>query len=56
LCYFYPRLEKGGFIFVHDFNHRTWLGAKAGVKKFAKEYGVPYFPLSDCAGSVVFMK
>jgi O-methyltransferase len=56
LCWFYPRLEKGGYIFVHDYNHRQWTGAKAGVKKFTKEYGVPYFPLSDEAGSVVFMK
>jgi O-methyltransferase len=56
LCWFYPRLEKGGYIFVHDFNEKDWTGAKAGVKKFVKEYGVPYFPLSDAAGSVVFMK
>jgi O-methyltransferase len=56
LCWFYPRLEKGGYIFVHDFNEKVWTGAKVGVKKFAKEYGVPYFPLSDNGGSVVFMK
>ena len=56
LCWFYPRLEKGGYIFVHDFNSKAWTGAKVGVKKFAEEYGIPYFPLSDAAGSVVFMK
>jgi O-methyltransferase len=56
LCWFYPRLERGGVIFVHDFNHKEWTGAKAGVKKFAKEYGIPYFPLSDEAGSAVFIK
>ncbi|MDR2629583.1 MAG: TylF/MycF family methyltransferase [Spirochaetaceae bacterium] len=57
LWWFYSRLEKGGYIFVHDFNHKRWTGAKIGVKKFVKEYGgVPYFPLSDGAGSVIFMK
>ncbi|GAB6391642.1 MAG: class I SAM-dependent methyltransferase [Treponematales bacterium] len=56
LCWFYPRLEKGGYIFVHDFNHALWTGAKAGVKRFAAEYGVSYFPLSDGAGSAVFIK
>jgi O-methyltransferase len=56
LCWFYPHLEKGGYIFVHDYNHRQWTGAKAGIKKFVKEYGIPYFPLSDISGSVVFMK
>lgn len=56
LCWFYPRLSEGGYIFVHDYNSKKWNGAKAGVKKFAKEYGVPYFPLSDGGGSVVFMK
>jgi O-methyltransferase len=56
LCYFYPRLQKGGYIFVHDFNHKEWTGAKAGVIKFVSEYSVPYFPLSDESSSVVFMK
>jgi len=56
LCWFYPRLAKGGYIFVHDFNEKNWTGAKEGVKKFAKKYSIPYFPLSDSAGSVVFMK
>ena len=56
LCWFYPRLEKGGYIFVHDFNHKRWTGAKTGVKKFAEEFGVPYFPLSDEGCSAVFMK
>jgi O-methyltransferase len=56
LRWFYPRLEKGGYIFVHDFNHKQWTGAKAGVKKFVREYNVPYFPLSDGGGSVIIMK
>lgn len=57
LCWFYPRLEKGGYIFVHDYNSKDWKGVKTGgVRKFAYEYGIPYFPLSDRCGSAVFMK
>jgi O-methyltransferase len=56
LCWFYPRLEKGGYIFVHDYNHATWTGAKIGVKKFSKEFQIPYFPLSDGSGSAIFIK
>jgi len=56
LCWFYPRLEKGGYIFVHDYNDKTWTGANVGVKKFSSDYKIPYFPLSDHSGSVIFMK
>jgi O-methyltransferase len=56
LYFFYPKLEKGGYIFVHDYNNGGWIGAKAGIRKFSIEYGVPYFPLSDGGGSVVIMR
>jgi O-methyltransferase len=56
LSYFYPRLNKGGYIFVHDYNNKHWTGAKEGVKKFSREKGIAYFPLSDTGGSVIFMK
>jgi O-methyltransferase len=55
LLYFYERLEKGGYIFVHDYNGKLY-GAKAAVKKFSEEYNVPYVPISDLCGSVVFSK
>ncbi|GHV74508.1 hypothetical protein AGMMS49940_18100 [Spirochaetia bacterium] len=56
LCYFYPRLKHGGYIFVYDYNYVPYSGTKEAVKKFSKEYGVSYFPLSDDSGSVVFIK
>ncbi|AEF85675.1 O-methyltransferase [Treponema primitia ZAS-2] len=56
LKYFYPRLQKGGCIFVHDFNNMEYAGAKAAVKKYSMELNIPYFPLSDICGSVVFIK
>ncbi|MDR2169122.1 MAG: TylF/MycF family methyltransferase [Planctomycetaceae bacterium] len=56
LQYFYPRMELGGYIFVHDFNNKHYSGAKAAVKKFAKEFHVPYFPLTDIEGSAIIVK
>jgi O-methyltransferase len=55
LLYFYKRLEKGGYIFVHDYNGKLY-GAKKAVQKFSEEFNVPYVPLSDLCGSVVFSK
>ncbi|GMO25548.1 MAG: hypothetical protein Ta2B_05180 [Termitinemataceae bacterium] len=57
LLYFYQRLEKGGYIFVHDYSHSGELyGAKEAVQRFSQEFNVPYIPLSDVCGSVVFSK
>lgn len=56
LKFFYPRLAKGGYIFIHDYNNENYSGANAAVKKFCKENKVPYFPLSDAAGSAVILK
>jgi O-methyltransferase len=56
LEYFYPRLVKGGYIFVHDYNNKIYAGANYAVKKYTNENGVSYFPLSDVAGSAVIMK
>lgn len=55
LLFFYERLEKGGYIFVHDYNGKLY-GAKEAVRKFSEEYNVQYVPLSDLCGSVVFSK
>jgi O-methyltransferase len=56
LKYFYPRLVKGGYIFVHDYNSNTYVGTKAAVKKYCEEKGITLFPLSDIDGSVIIMK
>jgi O-methyltransferase len=58
LCYFYPRLQQGGYIFVHDYNNDYYSGAKDAVKKFINEHGntIPYFPLCDAYGTLVVMK
>jgi O-methyltransferase len=56
LLFFYPRLQPGGYIFVHDYNNIGFGGAKAAVQKFAKEFNVSYFPLTDGCGTAVFVK
>jgi O-methyltransferase len=56
LCYFYPRLSRGGYIFVHDYNNASYGGAKKAVRQFTAEEGVSFFPLSDACGSAVIAK
>lgn len=56
LCFFYPRLARGGYIFVHDYNNDEYKGAKAAVRQYCSEHGVSYFPLTDACGSAVLCK
>lgn len=56
LQFFYPRLQRGGIIFVHDFNNCEYGGASAAVRKFSDEYGIPYLCLTDTCGSAVLLK
>jgi len=57
LKYFYPRLKKSGYIFVHDYNASSaYNGVKKAVKQFSEENDISFFPLSDQLGSVVFVK
>lgn len=56
LRWFYPRLSKGGYIFVHDYNNRRYMGVRQAVDAFAQETGACVFPLPDYAGSMVIIK
>jgi O-methyltransferase len=56
LIYFYPRMEKGGYIFVHDVNNDAYKGAAKAVEQFSAEQNIPFLPLPDSCGSVVFIK
>ena len=57
LYYFFPRLQHGGYIFIHDYNDgKRYTGVKEAVLKYCKENKIPYFPLSDNCGSAVIMK
>jgi O-methyltransferase len=51
LRYFYPRMDRGGIILVHDYN--AWAGARRAVDAFAKETGILPIPMPDKSGSAV---
>jgi O-methyltransferase len=54
LEYFYPRMERAGFIVVHDFN--AWPGARRAVMEFfAGKPEIP-IPMPDHSGSALIQK
>ncbi|MHA7579398.1 TylF/MycF/NovP-related O-methyltransferase [Paenibacillus vandeheii] len=56
LRYFYPRMQEGGYIFVHDYNSLRFSGVKSAIKDFSKEFKIKYVPISDMCGSAVIIK
>ena len=56
LIYFYPRMQKGGYIFVHDVNNDSYKGAAKAVEQFSEEQQITFVPIPDSCGSVVFIK
>jgi O-methyltransferase len=56
LQFFYPRLVKGGFIFVHDYNNSEYKGSRTAVRQFCAEQNIPFVPLTDTCGSAVIAK
>jgi O-methyltransferase len=56
LDYFYPRLSKGGCIFIHDYNNRRYKGVRSAVEEFADTAAVPLVQLPDFGGTVILPK
>lgn len=56
LCYFFPKMAAGGFIFVHDFNNESYKGTRNAVENFCREYNARYVPIPDSGGSVIIPK
>ncbi len=56
LEYFYPRLNKGGYILVHDYNNDFYSGAKKAVREYCHKNNIPFTPLTDVWGTVVIAK
>ena len=58
LKYFYPRMSKGGYIFLHDYNNRFLEGVKEAVRKFEEEFSLNLskVPLADEGGTLVIVK
>lgn len=56
LQYFYPRLSKGGYIFVHDFNNDEYRGAREAVIRFTIEQNISFVPIADTGGTAIITK
>lgn len=56
LEYFYPRMEKGGYIFIHDFGSYHYEGVKDAVYKYCNEHGAAMVPIMDRCLSVIVAK
>jgi len=56
LCYFHPRMARGGYIIVHDYNNSRFTGAGHAVRRFCEENQVFVVPLSDLHGTGIIVK
>ena len=61
LRYFYPRLSKGGYIFIHDFNYSDEFnleGVRRAIERYEAEIGttLPKVPLCDQGGTLIITK
>lgn len=56
LCYFYPLLNPGGYIMVHDYHNALYKGAKKAVIDFCDAHAISYIPIADFAGSIIITK
>ena len=58
LRWFYPRLNPGGYILLHDFNSPRLPGVKRALRRYEAELGVrlPAVPLCDINGTLVLCR
>lgn len=58
LDYFYPRLNPGGYIFIHDYNHKTLKGVKKAVDTYEKKNQILLckVPICDTSGTLIITK
>lgn len=56
LQFFYPKLVRGGYIFVHDFNNDNYKGARKAVEQFCSERRTGFVPIPDFSGSAIIVK
>ena len=56
LKFFYPKLIKGGYVLIHDFNNEGYKGARRAVEQFCSEENIGYVPIPDSGGTAVITK
>lgn len=53
---FYPLLEKGGYILVHDYNNFVYRGTNRAVMEYCDANNISYVPIPDVCGSIIITK
>ncbi len=56
LQYFWPRLQPGGYIFIHDYGDIKWKGVKKAVHKFCCQEKIGIIPFFDIGLSCILAK
>ena len=58
LRYFWPRLEKGGYLMLHDWGNPALAGVRQALEDYEAELGyrIPAVPLCDVGGSLILCK
>ena len=58
LGYFWPRLERGGYLLLHDWGNSRLPGVAAALADYEKALGsrIPVVPLCDVGGSLILCK
>ena len=58
LRYFWPRLNTGGYLLLHDWGNPGLPGVAAALKQYESEWGsrLPAVPLCDVGGSLILCK
>ncbi len=55
LRFFYPRLNSGGVIMVHDYNSDQYPGVNLAVTQFEEKENLMLIPLADLHGSAIII-
>ncbi|TWH51782.1 O-methyltransferase [Sporomusa sp. KB1] len=56
LKYFYPRVNIGGYIIIHDYNSSQYSGVKKAIRDFCRENRLFVVPICDLHGSAIIIK
>jgi len=56
LDFFYPRLNRGGILFLHDYSSGHWPGAKKAVDEFCESSREFVILIPDKSGSAIVRK
>ena len=58
LRYFWPRLEHGGYLLLHDWGNPALPGVARALAYFEAEIGerLPAVPLCDVGGTLIVLK